>query len=456
MANDIMLLESDLQLSAFEQYTGHAIDKHVRHKHTKARIIYKRNKHNKAINSQYELAFSELATIFMQPHLTAKQELVGLESGEITGITAEYFGYTIDRAFPNQPAFIELSEIPQQLQHKIVHPQQPEQIPFHFFNEYNHGFFAKLLLWCKKNNITIDYDSLASILTSAYTLEEDDLHKGNFGFFITKNNNQACLRFFKIDHDLMLNDSIMSYGNARFLNWHYNASAFKITRRDLEEFPHLHDSGNYYWPTKLSFWFRRCNRKVYVDKDDCAAFTDLNRNQNFITAKWNMFLQHTQIKLDDLATAIKSAFNTQTDLGHAQYLMIMNAVAARQAQLRANLLATPAFRQHLKTTASTAYAEILPHIDENDTPLHCTIRLGAYRYHETVRSFSAFINTPNLANHTPLDILLLQIKNTPAGPDADCWVITNNPYWIAQHLIQLRKYLERNSEIKNFEYLSAI
>lgn len=105
----------------------------------------------------------------------------------------------------------------------------------------------------QENKLTIDYASLATLFATSYTLEEDDLHKGNFGFYIVEKDNKPQVVFFKIDHDLMFAESIMSFHNSRPSHWLRGEDAFDIQIEDLLTFPKITHSANSYWPTKSSF-----------------------------------------------------------------------------------------------------------------------------------------------------------------------------------------------------------
>ena len=94
-----------------------------------------------------------------------------------------------------------------------------EDIPYYFFDKLPQGFFGQLLKAEKNDVLVIDYASMASILASSYTLEEDDLHKGNFGFYLVQKDGKPQVVFFKIDHDLMFADSIMSFNSSRSAHW---------------------------------------------------------------------------------------------------------------------------------------------------------------------------------------------------------------------------------------------
>lgn len=276
--------------------------------------------------------------------------------------------------------------------------------------------------------------SLASVLTTSYTLEEDDLHKGNFGFYIKKNEGKPQLVFFKIDHDLFLSDSVMSHGSARFVNLRHNAHAFDIHVEDLIGFPILSYSQNHYWPTKLSWMVFPWDRRVYSLLSEVNAFSALAADPEFKQATWRSFYKHILLSLENIQQAVGKGFDLSKAQDKAYHAMVVNAVVSRQARLSAALFAIQDFRDYIlqmskedktffQSLAPEAFAQhqklCQPNVNGSgfqvhDTPLHTAIRLGNYRFNETWHDFAQYSNVENSEGLTPLALAyklwMLQVK----------------------------------------------
>ncbi len=125
---------------------------------------------------------------------------------------------------------------------------------FTFLINMRRDFLANCGMLKERGQIDFDMNSLASVLASSYTLEEDDFHKGNFGFYLVIKNERIQVVFFKIDNDAMLADSIMSRCDYHWFSWYHGAHAFDITERDIRKFPRVRDSRPRFWPTSSSFF----------------------------------------------------------------------------------------------------------------------------------------------------------------------------------------------------------
>ncbi|STY25614.1 ankyrin [Legionella taurinensis] len=353
---------------------------------------------------------------------------------------------------------------------------KPEQIPIHFFNDLPSGFFTRLTSAFKDGSLTFDMASLASVLAAAYTLEEDDLHKGNFCFYVTKKLTEKGYKphvvFMKIDHDLMMADSVMSHGHARVANWLYQKNAFSITERDLLHFPKLLDSKNHYWPTSRRLFVKPFDPKAYNDNNEITAFSALSTNPEFIRAKWQEFYKHILIPRQLIEDDVAKGFDRNNPTDCAQIALITNAVVARQARLRAVLFSIAEFRTFVETlhgdgdkALDTIEEEIFTGVDplikeklqvdfkretafhrdlctdkdngfkEKDTPLHAAIRLGDYRYDETWDAFSQFARKRNQDGTTPMQLVMNQVllakEKKPVLDDP-----RKNPFFIANHLLR--------------------
>ena len=271
--------------------------------------------------SIFEVAFSEIASLFFKPRLTSCVKLVVQQSPtatavkQIIGIASEKYNAASEIVF--------LDTVPK-------------------------NFFAGLLKQHKNNLIEIDMESLASIMTGSYVLEEDDLHKGNIGFYITVNDQgKNKYTFFKIDHDLMFTGSIMSYKDMRLANLFYNKHSFKITAQDLDDFPDLKDSGNHYWPTRRRFI--AIGPKSYTSQDERMAFASLKDDSEFKQKKWKYFLKAAIMPI----VLIEKSLNCHLDPhDHIDKInMIKNSIWSRIGKLKKQMLASPQFIQYLQNNA---------------------------------------------------------------------------------------------------------
>ncbi|RUR06828.1 Dot/Icm T4SS effector AnkK/LegA5 [Legionella sp. km772] len=418
-------------------------------KKKKQHIIFKKNKYDNSDYSRYEVAFSQLAFLLLGKKYTAKQDLVVDAQGKILGVAAEHIHHVIARKESLSPLFYSLDALKfaSHLRGKKV--ISAEEIPVYFLNKLPHGFFAQLIAAEKKGALSIDYRSLASILTGSYTLEEDDLHKGNFGFYIVEKQKRPQVVFFKIDHDLMFANSLMSFYSIRPQHLFYDEHAFDIDAEDLLDFPNLSHSSNTYWPTKLSVIANPWSDKEYNDEMEVEAFARLADNKEFKKAKWLSFYKHILIPSELNEAVLEHCFNKDKAADRAHMALIVQAMTARQAKLKALLFSLPEFRHFIKELAIkekyNLFREILSAcpkllkpqlsahlksqlfakeylgyastIEEGDTALHIAIKLGDFRYEETLGAFAHLINKKNKAGKTPLDCALeLLTKQEEAHP----------------------------------------
>jgi hypothetical protein len=425
------------------------------------RIVYKENKNGDPQLSCFEAAFGELARIFMHPSLTPQQTLVKDANRQILGVASEFVGHTIansagfNKTYYKVQAQEEVHWTPMQVAYE-------NDIPFYFLNHFPHGFFKKLWAAAKKNEIGFDMHSLVNVLGASYSLEEDDLHKGNFGFYVIEKDGKPYVIFFKIDHDLMLADSIMSRCQSRFLNWLNFSDAFAVTQRDLLNFPKIIDSKNYYWPTIKRFL--RFNQEIAYNDDECAAFAELATLPEFCQHKWEVLYKHVLIPVEITEHGLRRHLDASDSAERAKISLIAQSVAARQAKMRAVLFSIPEFRQFVQGMDDEAKGrmvdnvthalgkenpritkEILLEIEqqqklcesefgfaEDDTPLHVAIRLGDYRYHETWEAFGHFAQEKNAQGKTALDVAAQLAQTSLQETAGDS---RKNPLAILKHLL---------------------
>lgn len=427
-----------INLGEDPQQFGHLVYTHAEYLSVDGkpvRVIFKKNKHGDPNLSRFEVAFSELARLFLQTDLTAKQQLVKDENNQVVGVACEHLSYVIEDREQLGRAFYQVEE--GRLVPKIVN--QTADIPFYFFNQFKPGFFSQLYGEAKKGTITFDMGSLTSVLTSSYSLEEDDLHKGNFGFYVVSEDAKPHVVFFKIDHDLMLADSVMSRCQTRFFNWFNGPGAFEVTKRDLIHFPALTDSQNYYWPT-VRHRILGSNLKAYSSDEELKAFASLAEDPEFKRLKWQEFYKHILIPTDLIVQSLKKHLSFNDPDERAQLSLITQSVTVRQAKLRAVLFSIPEFRGYVSALDDAAHEGMVGRIledvagplsteikntmrwhkqlcgqfDLKDTPLHAAIRLQDYRYQDTWQAFGQYATIKNAGHQTPLELAAsLRMAGTP-------------------------------------------
>lgn len=413
------------------------------------RVIFKKNKYGKSQFSRLEIAFSHLAGLFLSKNSTPCQNLVVDNSMKVIGLAIQHLCYVVEKKEGLARSFYTLNNPELHVDLKKKKFRIAEKIPLYFLDKLPHGFFNSLLEAEKRNLLSIDYSSLANIFTSSYTLEEDDLHKGNFGFYLVEHEGRPKVVFFKIDHDLMFADSIMSFYSSRPSHWGNGDDAFDISAYDLVNFPNIRDSFNSYWPTKLSFIPNPWSTKEYHDENEVHAFSHLKDQPDFKKAKWLAFYKHILVPQELIVLTLKECLDENNAFERAQIALITAATVARQARLRAMLFSIKEFRlfvtglnteeknslvmevmySHItnnekeleaKVRATLTYQHELcassNGIIEEDTPLHIAIKLGDYRYEESIQKFGQFINTKSNGK-TPLDVALELLDSRKMEPE---------------------------------------
>lgn len=411
-------------------------------------IIFKKNKYNQSQYSRLEASFSQLALLLIGNYNTAKYSLVVDNEDNILGLAVEHIYYRIAEKEGFSRNFYTLNELSCRFNQKKV--TQAEEIPVYFLNQFPHGFFSQLIDAEKSGNLTIDYTSLAKTLTSSYFLEEDDLHKGNFGFYLVEEGGKPKVVFLKIDHDLMFANSIMSFYGMRLQQFFYNDHAFDIHAQDLLTFPKLSYSANTYWPTRASIISNPWSDKEYRDIQEVADFVHLAQVDKFKQAKWLSFYKHILIPPQLSQILSMQGIDKQYAENRAHVAMVLQAVNDRQAHLRANLFSLTEFREFVTTLSKkekdhlvkeimdfcpeSEKKQILAQVNaalnfhhtlcsksfftEGDTPLHTAIKLGDFRYEETLAKHFQLINKKNKEGKTALDCALeLFIKNQSDAQD---------------------------------------
>lgn len=439
--------------------TGHKVhlDKQIEIDGTPREIIYKENKYGNPELSYFEAAFGELATLFIYPHLVPEQNLVE-ENGKIVGLVCRKLNQAIHER-EKVKDFYEIKVVADQINLEAISFTTDEEIPYHFLDHFEPGFFHHLLAAEQRGQLSFDYASLASVLAASYTLEEDDLHKGNFGFYIVKRDEKPCVVFFKIDHDMMMADSIMSRYSSRLLHWSLGDGAFNPMPEDLLHFPNISNASMGYWVTRKGFSLFT-GKKGYTDSAELEAFRSLAENAQFNEAKWMAFYKHTLIPIQLIKESLTKHYDITNPEQCAKVDLIVNSAVERQAKIRADLFSLPEFRQFvrnlndqqirqlsqeaacgIKLKAKTIkeriknHQKLCAHFKEGDTPLHAAIRLRDYRFQESWKSFSRYSHVENSLGETPLDTAVKM-----AQTEKESRVLREDPrrepFYIIAHLVQ--------------------
>lgn len=413
-------------------------------------IFFKENKNGSPDASVKEVAFSELARLFMLPHSTPKYHLVKNAKNQIAGVASHHIHLSVAQQVDiHSERFkkIDYSTTANKYQFNDVTIKSSEDIPCQFLNTLPHGFFAYLMAEKNKGTLSVDLESLASTFAGKYTLEEDDLHKGNLGIYTLIKDNKPHVVFFNIDHDLMLSDSIMSFLDMRVSNWAYGEKAFNITANDLLSFPDLRDSANHYWPTHKRFMIHYHDEKAFILEDERTAFADLKNNSEFNRFKWKRFLKCMLIPNQLMEASLAVHLDKKNPKDAAEINLISQALNERTIKLRAVLLSIPEFRDYLvsehgqididaikkeitnymseslaEQTAlvtglrndiddkSALYVSLCTpegtfRIEDGDTPLHVCIKLGEYRFDESQKAFHQNLNAKNpVTRKLPIEV----------------------------------------------------
>lgn len=434
---------------------------------TPLKVVFKKNKHDRAELSRLEVAFSQLARLFLARESTPFQKLVTDDSREVVGLAVQHLCYVIENKEGEKSGFYNLTDPATGCELSSIKPENAAKIPYYFLDKLPQGFFVNLLEAERSKKLSIDYSSLASILTSSYTLEEDDLHKGNFGFYIVKRGGKPQVVFFKIDHDLMYVDSIMSFTTRRVTHFFSGCHAFDITARDLRNFPNLSDSSNTYWPSRKRYLYNPRDNKEYKNQDEVDAFASLAKVPEFERAKWLSFYKHILLSDELIQASLRECLDYGNDCDRSKIALISQATIARQANLKAMLFSLKEFRDVVTGLTEQEKNSLIMEIEagstpenrtetielakrslsyyedkcksehffeEDDTPLHIAIKLGDYRYDETLRMYGNFINCKNSSGKTPLDIAMeMEMSRNPAQHSTD---IRKDMRLTMKHLLQ--------------------
>ncbi|MFI4918769.1 MAG: Dot/Icm T4SS effector AnkK/LegA5 [Legionellales bacterium] len=456
-----------LETSIGSRLTGHTVHS-VRYqvdKKTSVPIFYKENKHGNAQASVNEVAFSELARLFMCPHSTPPYHVVkNSANGEVVGVASHHIQSSIaQREDYKNVQFFNIHGADASYQLTPVPVSSPVDIPFTFLNKLPHGFFAQLMDDKKRGLIAVDMESLANVLVGKYTLEDDDLHKGNIGIYITLKDGKHQVVFFNIDHDLAMSDSLMSFFKTRLHNIGHGEKAFNMTARDLNQFPDLQDSANHYWPTRKRILVKYGDNKIYSSATERDAFKALKNDAEFNRYKWKRLLKSIFIPDELIRATLALHLDGKKPQDAAHINLIALSMNERLIKLRSVLFSMPQFRDYMNSAAGMEdmqaikqelvysinglgavknqvqrqfKARMLRQLDAHqayylrffnpqtehsiqngDTPLHVAIRLGSFRFEQSHRAFSEYINKPNDNGEVPIDSAVRMAKNYKPGSE---------------------------------------
>lgn len=407
------------------------------------KVIFKKNKHGNSQLSRLEVAFARLARLFLPENSTPMQHLVVDDSGTIVGTVVQHLCYVVAQKEGLAHSFYTFKQPEEDCALESITVDSAENIPLYFLNKLPPCFFNQLLEAQKQGHISIDYYSLASIFTASFALEEDDLHKGNFGFYLVEKEGKPRAVFFKIDHDLMFANSIMSFYNPRFLHLVQDEHAFDISADDLLRFPDIKDSANYYWPTRRAFLTNPWSNKGYHYSKELAAFAQLNGIAEFNRGTWLSYYKDILFPQELFVACLFDCFDEHNPIDRADRALITQELVARQAHLRSVLFSIKEFRLFVSTLSweeqnflssivpvGSSYhqyvtSELLHHrrlctknneFRDGDTPLHVAIRLGDYRYDESIQKYGQWINQVNNDGKTPLELAVEKAQSSVVNP----------------------------------------
>lgn len=366
--------------------------------------VIKKNKFSGQIGEEsscFEVAFSELALLFMGPGVTVPTVLMVEGHGntvKVAGVASQHICFHVQQHMDAAHPFYAFDVAawcytPIQMPKPDIHPlSQLEEVKksILFLDKMPVDFFSVLMQKHQQGELVVDMDALASLITNAYVLEEDDLHKANIGFYIsdiTDEHGQAKKKFtfFKIDHDLMFMDDIMSFKDMRLANIFYHQDSFKISVRDLERLPHLYDSGNHYWPTQKRLIVDV--NKAYTGSAERHAFAALNQNLEFNRAKWRYLLKSALMPTELIEQAL--TIHLDPERQRDKLNMINNSVWRRLGELRQALLSSQQWIDYLSQEGAQAFEQIHQEIAAYSTQAGLSTQKQTDLLHQLKDNFNA-------------------------------------------------------------------
>jgi hypothetical protein len=504
---------------SFSAHTTH-VAKYV-DKNAKARtIIFKENK-EKPEDSINEAAFSELARLFMGKGFTPPVHIVRSELGSVVGVASDSVALSIlAREKDKRDHFVNLtSGIDEDGSYIIEHLSDgvdDDSVPYVFLDDPKlpDHFMVHVFDKMDKGLCSVNMESLASVLATSYSLEEDDLHKGNIGVYATAiyddkgpvyldSKGRRCrsdakgaqlkvhYTFFKIDHDLMLANSIRSFQDPRLTSLYYSENSFDITARDIIHFPDINDSKPHYWVTR-DHEIQRClikvlryfkiikntEAKIYTSSE-AYAFKKVKDNPEFIKAKWKHFYKQMLIPDDLMRNALYRHLDDKDPEDQVRAGIITQSLSSRMAKLRTELISIPEFRKYIREMTDKDFESITTELKQymsdigldeltqlsiiteivnqhlhfanlsiesinnnnnikeicpTDTPLHIAIKTGDFRYDESIRVHKKYLNRKS-QELTPLELALMLAEKKSSRFNRERHKLSNDYLCIAKTLI---------------------
>jgi hypothetical protein len=200
------------------------------------------------------------------------------------------------------------------------------------------------------------------------------------------------------------------------------------------------------------------------------------------------FYKHILLSAELIELSLRECLDENNSKDRAKVALITQAAIARQAQLKAVLFSIKEFRDFVsgleqeehesllnELIESVPQAKIPEHsknalssyqklcqleqgIDEGDTPLHIAIKLGDYRYEETISMFGKFINKKNNAGKTPLDVALEMVAMAEDHPKD----IRKDVRFTMKHLLEngakqslLFEQYNREARIESYQFQTS-
>jgi hypothetical protein len=208
---------------------------------------------------------------------------------------------------------------------------------------------------------------LAIGLTLSYFFEEDDLHRGNMSKY-----------GFRIDFDMSVWPVLGQFKDGSALDWMYRPcleERFRITRKDIHNFPNITDAKPFYWPTKPQPIINEETRKVLsrfvpISKNafptvENGLFKKLKEDPVFKYYKYKTLLKCLLISNRNFEVLTKQ--HIRADLRHSDPRlhhikiadMLVDHLDARKKQLRKVLVNMPGFQKFIWRHGETVKKEIL-------------------------------------------------------------------------------------------------
>ena len=292
-----------------------------------------------------------------------------------------------------------------------------------FFSKLNEKFFTEIIQK-KSQQYEVDHDSLAEVLTGSYLLEEDDLHKDNIGIYFEKiddNDLKFKIKFFKIDHDLMFTESVLSHNGVGRLEKKlaFKRNFFTIHPDDLLKFPNVRHTDQHHIVNRTRFIKRNLHKtknKSYTLIEN-YAFISLKDNADFKKAKWEHWVRQAYFSTDNIkkiledTTSIEELTEETKNMMEQAKMETLRAAVNRKRLLKLHLLSSPKIKAEiLKLNEFKEIKKDYKAVKEGDTAIHVAVRTRTLFAHDLYHSGNANhfksspVNQKNSENKTALDV----------------------------------------------------